>query len=39
VTVTPRLVAPEGPKTKEMLDRARKSYQDAADSLSFSLFD
>jgi pilus assembly protein CpaC len=39
VTVTPRLVAPEGPKAKEMLDRARKSYQDAADSLSFSLFD
>jgi pilus assembly protein CpaC len=39
IYVTPRLLSPEGEKAKEMIDGARKIYKDAAESVSFSLFD
>ncbi|HTO96354.1 MAG TPA: pilus assembly protein N-terminal domain-containing protein [Myxococcales bacterium] len=39
VTVTPRLIAPSDGKAKEMLDRAHKSYKEAGESVSFSVFD
>ncbi len=39
IYVTPHLIAPSGEKAKEMIDEARKLYEDAQDSVSFSLFD
>ena len=39
IYVTPRLISPEGEREKEMIEGARKLYDDAGDSVSFSLFD
>jgi pilus assembly protein CpaC len=39
IYVTPRLVTPESDRVKELIQDARKLYQEAESSLSFSLFD
>jgi len=39
IYLTPRLVAPSGGKAKEMLEKARELYENAGDSVSFSVFD
>lgn len=39
IYVTPRLVAPGSERIKELIQDARKLYQDAGDSVRFSIFD
>jgi pilus assembly protein CpaC len=39
IYVTPRLVTPDSDRVKELIQDARKLYQEASSSLSFSLFD
>ena len=39
IYVTPRLVAPDSDRVKELIQDVRKLYQEAQSSLSFSLFD
>ena len=39
IYVTPRLVTPESDRVKELIQDARKLYQEAESSLRFSLFD
>jgi pilus assembly protein CpaC len=39
IYVTPRIVTPGSERVKELIQDARKLYKDAADSVSFSIFD
>ena len=39
IYVTPRLVTPDSDRVKELIQDARKLYQEASSSLAFSLFD
>lgn len=39
IYVTPRVVSPSSDRVKDLIQDARKLYKDAADSVSFSIFD
>lgn len=39
ILVTPHLISPESGKVKKIIDDAHKTYEKAADSVSFSVFD
>ncbi|HUJ28865.1 MAG TPA: pilus assembly protein N-terminal domain-containing protein [Myxococcales bacterium] len=39
IYVTPRVVSPASDRVKDLIQDARKLYKDAADSVSFSIFD
>ena len=39
IYVTPRIVRPDSERVKDLINDARKLYKEAADSISFSIFD